>query len=152
MPWCMLFADDIVLIEEIRSAVNVQLEQWRDSLQEMGLRLSRSMTEYMWGNFSGEINESEIEVCIAEDRAPMTNRFKYLGSVIDNNGDITADVTHRIKAEWLKWRAATAVLCDQNIPLKLKDKFYRVIVRSTLLSGSECCQLPKVQECRLDTA
>ncbi|KAL8133037.1 hypothetical protein AgCh_008482 [Apium graveolens] len=32
-------------------------------------------------NFSGEINEADIVVCIAKERVPLTNHFKYIGSV-----------------------------------------------------------------------
>ena len=44
------------------------------------------------------------------------------------------------------------MLCDKNIPLKLKGKFYRVAIRPSLLYGSECWPLRKVQERRLETA
>ncbi|XP_070004145.1 secreted RxLR effector protein 78-like [Nicotiana sylvestris] len=29
VPWCMLFADDIVLIDEMQSGINERLEVWR---------------------------------------------------------------------------------------------------------------------------
>ena len=32
IPWCMLFADDIVLIDETKSGVNAKLEVWREAL------------------------------------------------------------------------------------------------------------------------
>ena len=35
-PWCMLFADDIVLIDETRSGLNEKLEKWRNSLESKG--------------------------------------------------------------------------------------------------------------------
>jgi len=31
IPWCMLFPDDIVLINETRAGVNAKLELWRHS-------------------------------------------------------------------------------------------------------------------------
>nr|XP_017250816.1 PREDICTED: uncharacterized protein LOC108221448 [Daucus carota subsp. sativus] len=96
IPWCMLFADDIVLIAESRNEVNVNLERWRASLEGYGLRLSLPTTEYLCANFSDEIHEEDVAVCIAEARVPQTNTFKYLGSIIQSNGDISADVTHRI--------------------------------------------------------
>jgi hypothetical protein len=30
------------------------------------------------------------------------------------------------------------VLCDPRVPLKLKDKFYRTVIRPTMLYGTEC--------------
>jgi len=32
-PWCMLFADDIALVDEIRAKVNAKLELWRQTLE-----------------------------------------------------------------------------------------------------------------------
>ena len=32
IPWCMLFADDIILVDEIRAGVNAKLEIWRQTL------------------------------------------------------------------------------------------------------------------------
>jgi len=32
IPWCMLFADDIVLNEEMRARVNSKLKLWRQTL------------------------------------------------------------------------------------------------------------------------
>ena len=42
MPWCMLFADDIVLVDETRDGVNAKLELWRQTLESRGFRLSRA--------------------------------------------------------------------------------------------------------------
>ena len=45
---------------------------------------------------------------------------------------------NRINAGWMKWRAASGVLCDRRIPLKLKGKFYRTAVRPVMLYGTKC--------------
>ena len=37
----------------------------------------------------------------------------------------------------MKWRSATGVLCDRNILLWLKEKFYRNTIRPALLYGIE---------------
>ncbi|XP_070049706.1 uncharacterized protein [Nicotiana tomentosiformis] len=37
----------------------------------------------------------------------------------------------------MKWRLAFSTLCDKNVPPKLKGKFYRVVVRPTLLYGAK---------------
>ena len=40
----MLFADDIVLIDESMEGVNTKLERWRDTLEAKGIRWSSSNT------------------------------------------------------------------------------------------------------------
>ncbi|KAI0499955.1 hypothetical protein KFK09_018163 [Dendrobium nobile] len=52
VPWCMLFADDILLVDKTREGVESKLELWRSTLETKGFRLSRSKTEYMEYNFS----------------------------------------------------------------------------------------------------
>ena len=50
-------------------------------------------------------------------RIPMNSHFKYLDTIIQKDREINNDVNLRIQAGWLKWRSATGVLCDRNIPL-----------------------------------
>ncbi|WVZ78102.1 hypothetical protein U9M48_025865 [Paspalum notatum var. saurae] len=51
IPWCMLFADDVVLVDESQAGVNRKLELWRQTLESKGFRISRSKTEYMRCDF-----------------------------------------------------------------------------------------------------
>ena len=53
LPWCMLFADDIMLVDESRDDVNTKLERWQEALESKGFNISRAQTEYMDCNFSG---------------------------------------------------------------------------------------------------
>jgi len=53
IPWCMLFADDIILIDETRVGLNDKLEKWIHTLESRGFRLSRSKTKYLRCGFSG---------------------------------------------------------------------------------------------------
>ena len=64
--------------------------------------------------------------------------FRYLGSVLQKDGDIGEDVRHRISAGWLKWWQASGNLCDKWVPQKLKSKFYRTSIRPAMLYGAEC--------------
>jgi hypothetical protein len=47
------------------------------------------------------------------------------------------DVKHRIKCGIMKWREMLDILCDKRIPMRLKNTFYRRVVRP-MLYGSEC--------------
>ena len=46
-PWAMLFADDLVLVSETAEEVEEELERWRAIIENKGLRISRSKTEYI---------------------------------------------------------------------------------------------------------
>ncbi|GJW43583.1 hypothetical protein Tco_0072382, partial [Tanacetum coccineum] len=38
IPWCLIFADDIVLVSDTPDGLNGRLEQWREMLENKGLR------------------------------------------------------------------------------------------------------------------
>ncbi|KAL6498008.1 hypothetical protein OROGR_028405 [Orobanche gracilis] len=138
VPWCMMFADDIVLIDETKDEVQQKLELWRDTLEARGFRLSRSKTEYMECRFCDN-SDREAEMITFDGKVVHGSTFfRYLGSIIQKDGELDGDVAHRIKAGWLKWKSATGVLCDPDMPHRLKGKFYRTTIRPALLYGTEC--------------
>ena len=53
---------------------------------------------------------------------------------------------------WLKWKSSSGVLYDKRVPLGLKGKVYRMVVRPAVLYGSECWPLKKTQAQRLMVA
>jgi hypothetical protein len=59
IPWCMLFADDVILVDESRTGVDQKLEVWRQTLEAKDFMLSRSKTEYMKYDFSATTQEEE---------------------------------------------------------------------------------------------
>ncbi|RZB49939.1 Protein YLS3 [Glycine soja] len=152
VPRCMLFADDIVLLGESREELNERLETWRRALETHGFRLSRSKSEYMECKFNKRRRVSNSEVKIGDHIIPQVTWFKYLGSVIQDDGEIEGDVNHRIQAGWMKWRKASGVLCDAKVPIKLKGKFYRTAVRPAILYGTECWAVKSQHENKVGVA
>ncbi|GJZ93956.1 ataxia telangiectasia mutated family protein [Tanacetum coccineum] len=153
IPWCMIFAGDIVLIAESAEGLNNRIEKWREALEENGLRVSREKTEYLRCDFGRyEVLHQEVNIRIGDRILQPNEYFRYLGSVIHRSGRIDEDVAHRIGVGWMKWRAASGVMCDRRILLKLKGNFYRVAIRPAMLCGSECWPVTKAQANRVEVA
>jgi hypothetical protein len=53
----MLFADDVILVDESRTRVDQKLELWRRALEVKGYRFSRSKTEYIKCDFGATTQE-----------------------------------------------------------------------------------------------
>ena len=65
-PWTMLFADDIVICEETRKAVERRLESWKYALERRGMKVSRSKTEYLFingGNDDETVKMEDTKMC-----------------------------------------------------------------------------------------
>ena len=103
IPWCISFADDVVLVDESQAGVNRKLELWWQALESKGFRLSRTKTEYMRYDFD-EVVQEERDVSLEGQIVLKKDTFRYLGSMLQRDRDIDADISHRIKAGWIKWR------------------------------------------------
>jgi hypothetical protein len=97
----MLFADDVVLIDESRIGVNQKLKLWRQTLESKDFRLSMIKIEYMRYQFSGE-NSDDGDVSLDGRVVPMNDTFRYLRSMLQSEGEIDEDVSHKIRAGWVK--------------------------------------------------
>ena len=96
--------------------------------------------------FSNSSNQSD-EISLDGVEIGASRKFRYLGSIVQYEGDIEEDIQHRIKAGWVKWKNASGVLCDGKMPIKLKGKFYRTVIRPAMLYSSECWAIKRQHIC-----
>ncbi|XP_070017321.1 uncharacterized protein [Nicotiana sylvestris] len=132
-----------LLIDKTRRWVSARQEVWRQTLESKAFKLRRNKTEHLECKFSDMTHEMDMDVRLDPQVIPKRASFKYLGSIIYDNGEIDDDVIHRFGTWWMKWKLASSVLCDKNVPLRLNSKFYKVVVRPTMLYVAECWPVKK---------
>ncbi|CAH2099151.1 unnamed protein product [Euphydryas editha] len=115
-PWCMLFADDVVLVGDNTLEVQSRLGKWQERLENVGLKISRTKTKHLFCDFSGL--SSFTHIALDGVSLPVCSDFRYLGSLIQNDGNVDRDVQNRINAGWMKWRQVSGTACDPRMPLK----------------------------------
>ena len=126
----MMFADDVVLRAMEKDVLGLELEQWRETLEKRGMKVSRAMTEYMCLNGTplGSVKRQSAQL-------PQVTELKYLGSTLQSDGDTSTEVNKRTQCGWNNWRKMAGVPCD-----KVKGKIHKVIVQPAMLKGWRQCQ------------
>ena len=146
-PWAMMFADDLVLCAMTREKVEDDLETWRVVFERHGLKISRTKTEYL----PSPTNDTETTVKIGDAELPTVTSFKYLGSIFTSEEGSQADVNNRIRIGWMKWREVSGVMCERKIPVELKVKVFKTIIRPAMTYGSQCWAVKKKDENKLNS-
>jgi hypothetical protein len=122
------------LTSEIK--VNQKLELWRCTLESKCFRLNMTKTEYMTCQFSGDSSDGgDVRL---DRQVPVNDIFWYLGSMLQSDRGIEEDISHKIRAVWMKCRRTSDILYDKKVPNKLKDKFYKTMIRLGMIYGAEC--------------
>ena len=49
--------------------------------------------------------------------------FNNVGATLADNGDLDAEITHRIQSGWKNWKKVSVILCDQRISMRAKGKY-----------------------------
>ena len=92
VPWSVLFADDVAFLATTREEAERKLEMWRRALEDRGLKISRTKTEYLRLN-GGDQGEG---IKIEQAEVKRIESFKYLGSYVAENGDMDEEISQRI--------------------------------------------------------
>ena len=95
----MLHADDIVLCGTRREVVEKKLEELRRPMEDRGLKIDRKKTVYLRFNVDGNLDGSS-DINLQGQNWERVNTFKYLGATLAENGDLDAEMTHRIQTGW----------------------------------------------------
>ena len=124
----MMFADNVVLCAREKDELELELEQWRESLEKRGMKASRAKTEYMCLNGTplGSVNMQSAQL-------PQVTEFKYLGSTLQSDGGPSTEISKRTQCGWNTWRKMAGVLCDKRVPPYVKGKIHKIIVQPAML-------------------
>ena len=144
VPWCMLFADDMILMGDTVEEVQLMLERVTNALELKGMKVNRAKTECMFCDFAGRGDVGGVK--IQDSTINRVTSYRYLGSQVAEDGGVETEIKARIQAGWNKWREVSGVLCDKRISRRVRGKVYASVVRPVLLYGAECWPVTKKQE------
>ena len=95
----MLYADEIVLCGTRSEVVEKKLEEWRRAMEDRGLKINRNKTVYPRFNVDGNL-DGNSDINLQGQNLERVNTFKYLGATLAENGDMDAEMTHRMQSGW----------------------------------------------------
>ena len=70
----------------------------------------------------------DAEIQLQGEPLKRVERFTYLGSTLAEDGELDAEVTHRVQSGWKNWKRVSGVLCDRRMNMKIKGNVYRTVV------------------------
>ena len=96
------------------------------------MKVSRAKTEYMCLNGTplGSVHMQSAQL-------PQVSEFKYPGSTLQSDGDMSTEINKRTQCGWNNWRKMAGVPCDTRVPPHVKGKIHKIIVQPTMLYGME---------------
>ena len=97
LPWELLYADDLAIIDITSTDTKIRLESWQKVLTDNGMKINVANTEHL------STRENPLPIKLNGEELNNVDHFKYLGSVIDKYGTIDRDVDLRVRAAWPSW-------------------------------------------------
>ncbi|XP_047004825.1 uncharacterized protein LOC124623077 [Schistocerca americana] len=146
-PWNMMFEDYVVPCEQSIDRLEEKLEDWRKALEERGMKISRTKSEYL------ALKDLQMRSCkIQDDELKSVCKFKYLGSYIQRDRGLEGEIQHRINCGWNNWGKMSGVLCDKKVSIGLKGKVYKSVVRPAMIYGAETWPITVAQKRKMQVA
>ena len=112
------------------------------------MKVSRSKTEYFCINGGNDDETVKME----DTKVPRVNKFKYLGSTVQESCSCEKEVKKRVQAGWNGWRRVLGVICDKRLPARVKGKVYSSVVRPAMLYGLETVAVTEKQVEEMEVA
>ena len=127
------FADDILLFRESAQAVGSMRDPFVACLEQVGLKLNASKTKVLTTQAqppSTLTTPAGLELEVLEP----TNSHKWLGCLLStaNTGNRQQDMNYRLQNASRAFQANRWILCDKNVSIALRLKFFDAMVTSVV--------------------
>ena len=126
------YADDIVLIASTMAEMQEMIDRLVMEGRKVGLVINRRKTEVMQIQ-----SDDQMNCFIGGEILPITESFKYLGTIITSNGSLVTEFKERIKKAEQAMGMLKTVWRSNQISIHSKIKIYISLVRSILTYGHQ---------------
>ena len=136
------FADDTVIIAQDEIELKRAVESLDDILKSnYKMKINWKKTEVMVCSKDFE----NINITMDDNTLKQVPKFKYLGSIITEDGKNKKDIMQRIKEAKVMFNNKKQLLCSNNFSLEMKKKLIKSRIWSVALYGSETWTLKKMK-------
>ena len=137
------FADDIVLLEDAKDRLQLLFDEISEKALEVGLSINVDKSKSM--STSG----SPLTLQCSDNSVEQVQEFKYLGSWIENTGDVTFEIKRRIGQASGAFNRPTPIWRSNKYSLRLKLRLFNSNVLSIFMYASDCWKLNQQLEKRI---
>ena len=144
------YVDDAVIIAESEEQLQQLMNVVEEESAKKGLKINMKKTETMVVTKKKEVPKCTIK--LGGEELKQVKRFKYLGSIITEDGRSTSDIIQRINIARSNFNALKIILTNKKISKKTRLNLICTYVWSSLLYGAESWTISKEMERRIGAA
>ena len=131
------FADDQGMVAETERGLQIIMNRLNDASKEYGMKINIKKTKVMKVSKQGGGN---VNIVLNEERIKQVRKFRYLGSLITDNGSCSKEIKARIGMAKTAFNRRRELL-TRSISRKVKKKIIKTVIWRVFLYGSETWSL-----------
>ena len=140
--WGMFYADDASVVSRSQEGLARMMTTIVEVFGEFGLTVSEKKTETLLMRApekqpkKGGSPPPPLVIEAAGQKYAQTTQFRYLGGLVNEDGELTQEINHRSRAAWACIRRFSRELFDRpRAPWRLKVRLLRAEAMEALLYG-----------------
>ena len=144
------YADDTVLLADSAEKLESLVGELVRASDRHGLKLNTAKTKVMVVTKGSD--QVRINVRVGEEALEQVEKYKYLGSLVTQDGRCVEDIKTRIAIAKNAFTKIKAMVTNRAISINLRKRFIKAYVWSTLTYGCEAWTMNKEMEKRIEAA
>lgn len=142
----LAYADDVVVISRSVQDMRIAVQQLIEEGNKVGLKINEGKSKYMIATRDNNRWRNVDNIQIGTYSFQKESRFKYLGSVITENGTTTEEINERLKKGNKCYWGLLPLMKSRDLSKNCKKKIYRTVIRPIVTYASESWCMLKSDE------
>ena len=131
----LLFADDTVVVADSEEKLRRLVLEFGRVCKRRKLRVNVGKSKVM--RCTRSEGGANLNVLLDGEALEEVDQFKYLGSMVAANGEVEADVSHRVNEGCKVLGAVNGVIKNRGLGMNVKRVLYEKVIVPTVTYGSE---------------